>query len=106
MGLYKETEHTSGTIVRYWNISSFNYNKTHKFIDFDFTGYVNQDLSKHKCPLMKRKVRVIREKFDEYFSIKNMDTLKKNIIAIGYEYAKNEEDFFTDSEDVLEQEVI
>lgn len=101
MALKKTLKSTYGINAEYWIVNNVVLDSDRKIARITMAGYPTQDIRQEDTePLMKLTVNCRLDKYDEYFSIEELDKENNNPIKIAYEYAKSEDEFFKDAEDL------
>lgn len=103
MGLItQEYKNSADVNVAYWKVLNYSINTVFKTVDASIGGYVTKESrDANKECVETRKIRVLPEKFDLYFSTDELSQNTINPILKIYVYAKENDGFFKDAQDEL-----
>lgn len=91
-----------GIEANYWIVKDVLLDKSRRMARISMGGYPNQDIRNEDTdPLMKLKVDILFDKFDDAFSQEKMDTAGNNVYKLAYEAVKKHDKFFMEAEDLL-----
>lgn len=94
----------AGVGAEYWRIIDYRINTQLKYVDMTFGGWLNEEcrLANMELSDTPRKVRCLKDKFDEYFGTNVVNGDGVNSVLQMYKFAKENDEFFMDGGDLLD----
>lgn len=108
MGFKLDYENEMGIPINYWCIKEVVLHKYENYVDIKMIGFIDRQTRLDGKKNIKENGYTVDNEhgnFNEYFNLDKLDTTTENIYQVAYKYLKENELFFENAIDILEEEI-